>query len=73
MSDHRFGCGKWGTAVATGALWLFSVRAFAQPDAVKDGAGLRERVTRFHRLFYHQAPTEAQLDAMLGEPGVLPK
>jgi iron complex transport system substrate-binding protein len=34
---------------------------------------LRERVTEFHRLFYHQAPTEAQLDALLGEPGVLPK
>ena len=34
---------------------------------------LRPRVTEFHRLFYHQAPTAAQLDALLGEPGVLPK
>jgi iron complex transport system substrate-binding protein len=34
---------------------------------------LRPRVTEFHRLFYHQAPTGAQLEAMLGEPGVLPK
>lgn len=34
---------------------------------------LRARVSEFHRLFYHQAPTEAQLDALLGEPGVLPK
>ena len=34
---------------------------------------VRPRVTEFHRLFYHQAPTAAQLDALLGEPGVLPK
>jgi len=36
-------------------------------------ADLRARVAEFHRLFYHQAPTEAQLDALLGEPGVLPR
>jgi len=36
-------------------------------------ADLRQRISEFHRLFYHQAPTEAQLDALLGEPGVLPK
>jgi iron complex transport system substrate-binding protein len=36
-------------------------------------ADLRPRVTEFHRQFYHQAPTAAQLDALLGEPGVLPK
>jgi len=34
---------------------------------------LRAKVSEFHRLFYHQAPTAAQLDAMLGEPGVLPR
>jgi len=34
---------------------------------------LRAKVTEFHRLFYHREPTAAQLDAMLGEPGVLPK
>jgi iron complex transport system substrate-binding protein len=34
---------------------------------------LRAKVTEFHRRFYHQAPTAAQLDAMLGEPGVLPR
>lgn len=34
---------------------------------------LRERVTEFHRQFYHQPPTPAQLDALLGEPGVLPR
>jgi iron complex transport system substrate-binding protein len=34
---------------------------------------LRAKVTEFHRLFYHREPSAAQLDAMLGEPGVLPK
>ena len=31
------------------------------------------RSTQFHRRFYHRAPSAAQLNAMLGEPGVLPK
>jgi iron complex transport system substrate-binding protein len=34
---------------------------------------LRAKVTEFHRLFYHREPTAAQLDALLGEPGVLPR
>jgi iron complex transport system substrate-binding protein len=34
---------------------------------------LRAKVTEFHRLFYHQEPSAAQLDALLGEPGVLPR
>jgi iron complex transport system substrate-binding protein len=34
---------------------------------------LRAKVSEFHRLFYHREPTAAQLDAMLGEPGVLPQ
>jgi iron complex transport system substrate-binding protein len=34
---------------------------------------LRTKVSEFHRLFYHREPTAAQLDAMLGEPGVLPQ
>ncbi len=34
---------------------------------------LRAKVTEFHRLFYHREPSAAQLDALLGEPGVLPK
>jgi len=34
---------------------------------------LRAKVVEFHRLFYHREPTAAQLDAMLGEPGVLGK
>jgi iron complex transport system substrate-binding protein len=34
---------------------------------------LRAKVSEFHRRFYHREPTAAQLDAMLGEPGVLPR
>ncbi|MGQ0547998.1 MAG: ABC transporter substrate-binding protein [Betaproteobacteria bacterium] len=34
---------------------------------------LRAKAREFHRRFYHRVPTEAQLDALLGEPGVLPK
>jgi len=34
---------------------------------------LHAKVAEFHRLFYHREPTAAQLDALLGEPGVLPK
>jgi len=34
---------------------------------------LRAKVAAFHRLFYHREPTAAQLDALLGEPGVLPQ
>jgi iron complex transport system substrate-binding protein len=52
-----------------GAWWagkLLYPQAFADVD-------LRAKVTEFHRRFYHREPTAAQLDAMLGEPGVLPK
>ena len=34
---------------------------------------LRAKVAEFHRLFYHREPSAEQLDALLGEPGVLPK
>jgi iron complex transport system substrate-binding protein len=34
---------------------------------------LRAKTAEFYRLFYHRAPSEAQLDALLGEPGVLPR
>ena len=34
---------------------------------------LRAKVREFHRLFYHREPTPEQLDALLGEPGVLPR
>jgi len=33
---------------------------------------LRGKVVEFHRRFYHRVPTAQQLDALLGEPGVLP-
>jgi iron complex transport system substrate-binding protein len=32
---------------------------------------LRAKVAEFHRLFYHREPSAAQLDALLGEPGVM--
>jgi iron complex transport system substrate-binding protein len=34
---------------------------------------LRAKVAEFHRRFYHREPTGAQLDGLLGEPGVLPQ
>jgi len=34
---------------------------------------LRSKVVEFHRRFYHREPTAAQLDALLGELGVLPR
>jgi iron complex transport system substrate-binding protein len=42
------------------------------PEAFRD-VDLRAKAAEFHRLFYHREPTAAQLDALLGEPGVLPK
>ena len=51
-------------------LWwagkLLYPREFADVD-------LRAKVSEFHRMFYHRAPTAAQLDALLNEPGVLAK
>jgi iron complex transport system substrate-binding protein len=34
---------------------------------------LRAKVSEFHRLFYRREPSAAQLDELLGEPGVLPR
>jgi len=34
---------------------------------------LRAKTAEFYRLFYHREPAAAQLDALLGEPGVMPK
>ena len=42
------------------------------PEAFGD-VDLAAKVREFHRRFYHQVPTPAQLDAMLAEPGVLPR
>lgn len=50
-----------------GAWWagrLLYPQAFADVD-------LAQKVVEFHRRFYHRAPSTAQLDALLGEPGVL--
>ena len=33
---------------------------------------LRAKAREFYRRFYHRTPSEAQLDALLNEPGVLP-
>ncbi len=34
---------------------------------------LRAKTAEFYRLFYHREPSAAQLDALLGEPGVMPR
>lgn len=34
---------------------------------------LRVKTAEFYRLFYHREPDAAQLDALLGEPGVMPR
>jgi len=34
---------------------------------------LRAKTAEFYRLFYHRVPDAAQLDALLGEPGVIPR
>ena len=52
-----------------GVWWtgkLLYPQAFGEVD-------LRAKTAEFHRLFYHREPTAAQLDALLAEPGVLPK
>jgi len=51
-----------------GAWWAGKVLYPSQFDI-----DLRAKVAEFHRLFYHREPTRAQLDALLGEPGVLPR
>jgi len=51
-------------------LWWAGKLLYPQSFADVD---LRAKVTEFHRLFYHREPTAAQLDALLGEPGVLAK
>ncbi len=50
-----------------GAWWAGKV-LYPQAFAVD----LRTKVAEFHRRFYHREPTAAQLDALLGEAGVLP-
>lgn len=44
-------------------IGLFWLARMLYPDVFKDD--LRDRVAEFYRLFYHQEPTPAQLDALL--------
>ena len=34
---------------------------------------LRKEVATFYRLFYHREPTAAQVERLIGEPGVSPR
>jgi len=51
-------------------VWWTGKLLYPQPFGDVD---LRAKTAEFHRLFYHREPTAAQLDALLAEPGVLPK
>ncbi len=51
-----------------GLLWLSEV---LYPGEFRHD--LRKEVATFYKLFYHREPTAAQLDALLGEPGVAPR
>jgi iron complex transport system substrate-binding protein len=51
-----------------GLEWLAEI---LYPDLFR--FDLRREVAEFYRRFYHQAPSAAQLDQLLGEPGVSPR
>lgn len=51
-----------------GLLWLSEI---LYPDLFRHD--LRQEVRAFYRLFYHQEPSVAQLDRLLGEAGVAPR
>ena len=51
-----------------GLFWLANI---LYPDVFDDD--LRERVSEFYQLFYHQAPTSAQLDVLLDTPEPAPR
>lgn len=53
-------------------LGLWWAGKLLYPGEFRD-VDLRAKVAEFHRLFYHREPTAAQLDALLGEPGVTGK
>jgi iron complex transport system substrate-binding protein len=48
-----------------GVIWLANL---LYPQLFQDD--MRAKVTEFHRMFYNQEPTAAQLDQILNEPGV---
>ena len=51
-----------------GLLWLSEI---LYPDLFRHD--LKGETARFYEIFYHRKPGEAQLDALLGEPGVAPR
>ena len=51
-----------------GLLWLSEI---LYPDLFRHD--LRGETARFYERFYHRKPSEAQLDALLREPGVAPR
>jgi iron complex transport system substrate-binding protein len=51
-----------------GLMWLAEI---LYPDLFR--FDLKEEVATFYKLFYHQEPTAAQVDALLSEPGVAPR
>ena len=64
------GCTQCPRANRLLGIWwagkLLYPREFADVD-------LRAKVVEFHRRFYHREPSASQLDALLNEPGVLPR
>ena len=51
-----------------GLLWLAEI---LYPDLFRHD--IRRETARFYERFYHRKPSDAQLDALLGEPGVAPR
>jgi len=52
-------------------IGLYWAGKILYPESFRDD--LRAKTVEFYRLFYHQDPSAAQLDALLGEPGVMPR
>ena len=52
-------------------IGLYWAGRILYPELFRDD--MRAKTAEFYRLFYHRAPSAAQLDALLGEPGVLPR
>lgn len=50
-----------------GVVWLANL---LYPQLFQDD--MRKKIAEFHRLFYQQEPTAAQIEQLLGEPGVWP-
>jgi iron complex transport system substrate-binding protein len=50
-----------------GVVWMANL---LYPQLFQDD--MRKKIAEFHRMFYHQEPTAAQIEQILGEPGVWP-